>query len=74
MKLPEWSFIYFRKLPYNFDGQVILDFRDGELTEATRIDKLNKDSFLIRYKEARFELAGGLDGDQPYDVSAAFAK
>ena len=67
MKLPDWGFLFFRKLPHNFHGQTILDFSEGTLIEATRIDKLDRQRMLTRFGDIRQKLkeAGEDYGDQP---------
>lgn len=74
MKLDDWGYIYFRKLPYNFEGQVVLTFVDGKLADIAKQDRVDKERFLNRFKEARIELGDPAHGHRSDDVSAVTAK
>jgi hypothetical protein len=64
MKIEPWSFIYFRKLPANYHGLVVMEFDHGELKEISKVlDANTKEIFLSRYKEVRAQLSHGSQGE-----------
>lgn len=60
MKLPDWLHEFFRKLPSNYTGQIVLDFDPSDERDPLRVER--RDYFTKEIFHRRFGAAQ--TGDQ----------
>lgn len=56
IKLPPWAFMFFRKVPSNYHGQIIMQFDHGALTKFKKCDEVDEPIFRTRHRECDDEL------------------
>lgn len=56
IKLPPWAFMFFRKVPSNYHGKVIMEFHHGKLTKFKKRDEVDEPIFRARHRECDAEL------------------
>lgn len=64
MKLPKWLFMYFRTLPKDYVGKIVLTFpRNGDVTAERLEPPVSERVFFERHKE--FVQSNGVDHGDP---------